>query len=35
MKVAIGNGHGLNTAGKRTPAFPDGKVIKESGIEDC
>ncbi|MEW8997888.1 MAG: N-acetylmuramoyl-L-alanine amidase [Thermoanaerobacter sp.] len=28
-KVAIDNGHGLNTAGKRTPKFPDGKQIRE------
>lgn len=29
MKIAIDNGHGLNTAGKRTPLFPDGTFIKE------
>ena len=29
MRIAIDNGHGLNTAGKRTPVFPDGKVVKE------
>ena len=29
MLIAIDNGHGLNTPGKRTPQFPDGKVIKE------
>lgn len=30
IKIAIDNGHGLYTAGKRTPAFPNtGKVIKE------
>jgi len=28
-KVAIDNGHGLNTAGKRTPPLPDGRVIRE------
>lgn len=28
-KVAIDNGHGINTAGKRTPRMPDGRVIKE------
>jgi N-acetylmuramoyl-L-alanine amidase len=27
--ISIDNGHGLNTAGKRTPIMPDGKVIKE------
>lgn len=30
MLIAIDNGHGYNTAGKRTPPFPDtGKVIRE------
>lgn len=30
LKVAIDNGHGLNTPGKRTPSFPDtGQIIKE------
>jgi N-acetylmuramoyl-L-alanine amidase len=29
MKIAIDNGHGLNTAGKRTPVMPNGKVIHE------
>ena len=30
MKIAISNGHGLHTAGKRTPPFPGtGQVIKE------
>ncbi|MGB4385885.1 MAG: N-acetylmuramoyl-L-alanine amidase [Caldicoprobacterales bacterium] len=28
-KVAIDNGHGYNTAGKRTPKMPDGRVIRE------
>ena len=28
-KVAVDNGHGLNTPGKRTPAMPDGRVIRE------
>lgn len=28
-KVAIDNGHGYATPGKRTPPFPDGKVIRE------
>lgn len=28
-KVAIDNGHGLNTAGKRTPPLPGGRVIHE------
>ena len=28
-KIAIDNGHGLKTAGKRTPKMPDGKVIHE------
>lgn len=29
MLIAIDNGHGYNTAGKRTPTMPDGKVIRE------
>lgn len=29
MKIAIDNGHGLNTPGKRTPLFPDGSHIRE------
>lgn len=29
MKIAIDNGHGLYTAGKRTPAFPDGSIVHE------
>lgn len=28
-KIAIDNGHGYNTSGKRTPKMPDGKVIRE------
>ncbi|MCM8901337.1 N-acetylmuramoyl-L-alanine amidase [Caldicoprobacter algeriensis] len=28
-KIAIDNGHGLNTPGKRTPTFPDGRQIRE------
>lgn len=28
-KVAIDNGHGLNTPGKRTPKFPDGSQVRE------
>lgn len=28
--IAIDDGHGLETAGKRTPAFPDGLVMKEN-----
>jgi len=27
--IAIDNGHGINTPGKRTPVMSDGKVIKE------
>jgi N-acetylmuramoyl-L-alanine amidase len=27
--IAVDPGHGLNTAGKRTPALPDGTVMKE------
>lgn len=27
--IAIDNGHGLNTAGKRTPLFPDGSFMHE------
>lgn len=30
FKIAIDDGHGNNTAGKRTPAFPDGSVMKEN-----
>lgn len=30
IKIAIDDGHGNNTAGKRTPAFPDGSVMKEN-----
>lgn len=29
MKIAIDNGHGLHTPGKRTPPFPNGRVIHE------
>jgi N-acetylmuramoyl-L-alanine amidase len=29
-KVAIDDGHGIETPGKRTPAFPDGTVIREN-----
>ena len=28
-KIAVDNGHGLNTPGKRTPVMPDGRVIRE------
>jgi len=28
-KIAVDNGHGLNTPGKRTPPMPDGRVIRE------
>lgn len=28
-KIAIDNGHGLKTAGKRTPQLPDGRIIHE------
>ena len=28
--IAIDDGHGNNTAGKRTPAFPDGSIMKEN-----
>ncbi len=28
--VALDDGHGTETAGKRTPAFPDGSVMKEN-----
>lgn len=27
--IAVDNGHGINTAGKRTPIMPDGMVIRE------
>ncbi|WP_313528823.1 N-acetylmuramoyl-L-alanine amidase family protein [Anaerotignum sp.] len=30
IKIAIDDGHGNNTAGKRTPAFPDGSFMKEN-----
>lgn len=29
-KVAIDDGHGLETAGKRTPTLPDGMIMKEN-----
>lgn len=29
MLIAIDNGHGLDTAGKRTPVMTDGRIIKE------
>lgn len=29
MKIAIDNGHGLQTPGKRTPLFPDSSQIRE------
>ena len=28
--LCLDDGHGVETAGKRTPAFPDGKVIREN-----
>ena len=28
--IALDDGHGMETPGKRTPAFPDGKVMKEN-----
>jgi N-acetylmuramoyl-L-alanine amidase len=28
--IAVDDGHGLETAGKRTPMFPDGTVIREN-----
>ena len=28
--IAIDDGHGMETAGKRTPAFSDGRVMKEN-----
>lgn len=30
FKVAIDDGHGMETAGKRTPTMPDGTVMKEN-----
>lgn len=30
IKIAIDDGHGNNTAGKRTPAFLDGSIMKEN-----
>ena len=30
MKVAIDDGHGMDTAGKRTPKFPDGSFMREN-----
>lgn len=30
MKVALDDGHGANTPGKRTPKFPDGSFMKEN-----
>ena len=28
--IAIDDGHGMETAGKRTPPFPDGSVMREN-----
>ena len=28
-KIAIDNGHGIDTAGRRTPKMPNGRAIKE------
>ena len=28
--IAVDAGHGMDTAGKRTPAFPDGTIMKEN-----
>ena len=30
IKIAVDDGHGLKTAGKRSPKFPDGTIIKEN-----
>jgi len=30
LRIAIDDGHGNNTAGKRTPTLPDGSIIKEN-----
>lgn len=30
MKIAIDDGHGMETTGKRTPAFSDGSVMREN-----
>ncbi len=30
MKIAIDDGHGVETIGKRTPKFPDGTVMREN-----
>lgn len=30
MKIAIDDGHGSETSGKRTPEFPDGTIMKEN-----
>ncbi len=30
MKIAIDDGHGMETAGKRSPAFSDGSVMREN-----
>lgn len=35
MKIAIDPGHGSNTAGKRTPPFPDGSVMKENEFNEA
>ena len=34
MKIAIDPGHGSNTAGKRTPPFPDGSVMCENEFNE-
>ncbi len=28
--IAVDAGHGMDTAGKRTPTFPDGTIMKEN-----
>ena len=33
--IAIDAGHGMDTAGKRTPAFEDGTIMKENEFNEA
>ncbi len=35
IKIAIDDGHGRETAGKRTPAFSDGSIMKENEFNEA
>ena len=35
IKIAIDDGHGRETAGKRTPAFPNGSVMRENEFNEA